>query len=275
MQYLKYPTKIMSLSQNYNSKFSHYPNSHGNPKDFPIDETCGSNNRDYFYAPCDVTVKRIYGVNNKGTNAIWLQSKEKVKLANGKESYVTILVMHPNDDTLKKIKIGQTFKQGEKMFLEGNDGYATGYHFHISVSTSKFSELKNNGWVKNSNNAWVISKNSIKPEDAFWIDTSFTKIKDKKGLKFKNLEIENYKPTIIPPNFSSNAHTSNENTKYYKKYQGKSNSLVEALISLKIDYSFSFRSKIAKKNGIKFYIGTSSQNLKMLNLLKEGKLLKP
>lgn len=191
MQYLKYPVKTMGISQNYNGKYSHYGESHGNPCAYPIDDACSDSGRDYFYAPCDLVVKRVYGVGNGGTNTIWMESKEKVKLANGKESYVTIMVIHPNDDTLKSFKAGQTYKQGAKMFLEGKDGNATGYHFHIEVATCKFSELKNNGWVKNNKGYWVISNKAIKPEDAFYVDKSFTKIKNSAGLKFKDLQKEN------------------------------------------------------------------------------------
>lgn len=61
---------------------------------------------------------------------------------------------------------------------------------------------------------------------------------------------------------------------YYAKYTGKSKSLVDALKSLKIDSSFSNRGKIAKKNGISVYLGTASQNTKLLDLLKKGKLVK-
>lgn len=64
-------------------------------------------------------------------------------------------------------------------------------------------------------------------------------------------------------------------SKYYKAYNGKTDSIVDALESLKIDSSFSNRKKIAKKNQIAEYTGTPRQNLKMLNLLKQGKLLKP
>lgn len=64
-------------------------------------------------------------------------------------------------------------------------------------------------------------------------------------------------------------------SKYYKVYNGKTDSIVDALESLKIDSSFSKRKKIAKKNQIAEYTGTPRQNLKMLNLLKQGKLLKP
>lgn len=68
--------------------------------------------------------------------------------------------------------------------------------------------------------------------------------------------------------------TDTNSTKYYKKYTGKSVSLVNALAYLDIDYSFKNRTKIAKANGIKAYLGTAGQNTKLLNLLKDGKLKK-
>ncbi len=61
---------------------------------------------------------------------------------------------------------------------------------------------------------------------------------------------------------------------HYPIYKGKSLSLVDALKSIGIGSSFSFRKKIAKANGIKTYLGTASQNNKLLNLLKKGKLIK-
>ena len=192
--YLIYPTKIMSITQNYSDNFSHKPNSTGKPiYDYPIDENCGTTGRDYFYCPCDeVEIKRIYGVGSSGANTIWLQSTSKVVFANGEEDYCTILVTHPNDDTLKSLKVGQTFKRKEKMFLEGKDGNATGNHFHISVSKGKFVY---SGWKKNNLGAWCITGKPIKPEEAFFIDREFTTIKKTAGLKFKDMpKIEVPKP---------------------------------------------------------------------------------
>ena len=54
--------------------------------------------------------------------------------------------------------------------------------------------------------------------------------------------------------------------KYYKKYTGTSGSIVTALNTIGVDSSFSYRKKIATKNNITNYKGTSSQNIKMLNL---------
>lgn len=61
---------------------------------------------------------------------------------------------------------------------------------------------------------------------------------------------------------------------YYPKYKGKTGSLVDALKSLKINSSRKNREKIASLNGIKNYKGTASQNTKLLNSLKRGKLIK-
>lgn len=61
---------------------------------------------------------------------------------------------------------------------------------------------------------------------------------------------------------------------YYPAYKGSSVSIVDALDSLKIDSSYENRKRIANKNAIQNYKGTSTQNEKMLSLLKQGKLIK-
>ena len=68
--------------------------------------------------------------------------------------------------------------------------------------------------------------------------------------------------------------TTTTSTKYYPKCASKYTSIVDALKSINVNSSFSNRYKIAKKNAIKLYIGTSKQNTKMLELLKKGKLIK-
>lgn len=62
---------------------------------------------------------------------------------------------------------------------------------------------------------------------------------------------------------------------YYPKYTGTSSSIVDALQSLKIDSNLNYRKKIAAANNINNYSGTADQNKKLLNLLKNGKLIKP
>lgn len=66
-----------------------------------------------------------------------------------------------------------------------------------------------------------------------------------------------------------------ENTiAYFKKYTGNSVSIVDALQHISVDSSYNSRTKIAKKNGINNYTGTAHQNTQLLNLLKQGKLIK-
>lgn len=62
---------------------------------------------------------------------------------------------------------------------------------------------------------------------------------------------------------------------YYDRYFGSTSSIVTALNSLGIASSFANRKNIAKVNGISNYTGTALQNIKLLNLLKQGKLIKP
>ena len=70
--------------------------------------------------------------------------------------------------------------------------------------------------------------------------------------------------------------TTKKTVKYYnaiKSYKG--NSIAEALKKRGVDSSFEFRKKIAKVNGILNYTGTAKQNLYLLELMRQGKLIKP
>jgi hypothetical protein len=69
--------------------------------------------------------------------------------------------------------------------------------------------------------------------------------------------------------------TKKPNSKFYPKYEGDETLFVYALKELNISSSLANRKKIAKKNGINFYSGWKSQNIKLFDLLKEGKLIKP
>lgn len=62
--------------------------------------------------------------------------------------------------------------------------------------------------------------------------------------------------------------------KYYSAPNYKGYSLVDALKKINVNSSFENRKQIAKKNGISNYKGSYFENLKLLNLLKKGKLLK-
>lgn len=184
--YLTYPFKTMRISQNYLGTTSHKPHTTGSPKDYPIDEAGADTGRDWFYCPCDeIKIVKIYGVGNGGVNTMWIQSTSKVNFADGTSDYFCAQLTHMNDSDLKRLKVGQTFKRGAKVCQEGMDG-ATGNHVHLSVGKGIMS---GSGWTQNTNRKWVLTttKGTIKPEQAFYVDKSFTKVISSGGLTFKNL----------------------------------------------------------------------------------------
>ena len=187
MNYLIYPIKIMNITQTYKNDFSHSRHTIGTPKDYPIDDNCGKSGANgYFYCPCnEMEVKKIYGVGTSSTNVLWIESTSPV-ITPTFVDYITIMIGHIEDKELNKLKIGQKFSRKEIIALEGKDGYATGEHFHIVVGRGKMTD---GGWVKNSNGIWVISTTggAVRPEDSFFIDNTFTTIKNSGGLKFIDL----------------------------------------------------------------------------------------
>lgn len=189
--YLTYPCKVMNITQGYNGATSHKPHTTGSPKDYPWDEACGDTKRSPMYCRCDEMI--IKKISTAGTNTIWLESTTKVLFADGTSDYVTLMVTHPNDSDIKRLKVGQKFKRGEIICYEGTDGGATGNHFHFSVGKGK---VKGNGWVQNSNNKWVLTTTggTYKPEALFYIDPEFTTIKKSNGLNFKELPKNEFFP---------------------------------------------------------------------------------
>ena len=62
---------------------------------------------------------------------------------------------------------------------------------------------------------------------------------------------------------------------YFGKCDAKETSIVDALRQQGYSSSFTYRKKVAAANGIKLYRGASKQNIALLTLMKQGKLIKP
>lgn len=62
---------------------------------------------------------------------------------------------------------------------------------------------------------------------------------------------------------------------YYPKYTGSTTSIVNALAAIGVNSSYENRKQIAAANGMSDYSGTAAQNTRLLNLLKQGMLVKP
>ena len=89
-----------------------------------------------------------------------------------------------------------------------------------------------------------------------------------RNIKVNGKTIRGY----ICPKYISEQKT--DEKEFYPRYTGKTNSIVDALKSLKINSSFNHRKQIAKANGITLYVGLANQNIKLLTLLKQGILIK-
>lgn len=209
--YFTYPLKNMKITQSYLGTTSHYPHTTGNYKDYPIDDGGKDTGKDAIFAPVDMVVRRLY---TSGTNTMWLRTKEKVKLANGKTNYVVMMLIHPDDEDFKGLKVGKTIKKGNIICYEGKDG-ATANHIHISVGLG---DLSGNGWVKNSNNKWVLSttEGTLKPEKCFYVDTDFTNIIKTSGITFKDkpYEVGTYTIKSTTLNVRKGASTDYDKVKY-------------------------------------------------------------
>lgn len=122
---------------------------------------------------------------------------------------------------------------------------------------------------------WIINKN--------WIvkSVSGNRIvvdKSEDGKSSINSPIDAKYLTVVKPTTTTKPTSSatTSTSPYYAKYTGTSTSLDEILraVGVPSQYrgSWSKRKPIAKANGISLYLGTGSQNTKLKNLAKEGKL---
>lgn len=110
-------------------------------------------------------------------------------------------------------------------------------------------------------------------------NTYYTIEQNKGGCRVVTNEVRKYESGFyfLRPLNQKNIGTDNTvktGTKYFKKYTGKSDSIVEALEAVGAKSDFAYRKKIATANKISNYKGTAEQNTKMLELLKKGKLIK-
>lgn len=251
-EYAIYPFQYMNITQSYDqgNHINHWQNSK-DYSDKPWDEACQDSGRSYFVPQNDFRVEEVLGLGNSiVTNSVRLISVNKLTMPNGKTDYLKLTLSHMEENNLKLITKGQMLKKGTKILLEGRDGVTTGNHFHITANTGKYY-----GLLQNSNGSWCYTyQKSLLPQEAFYIDSKFTTIINKRGITFKN------KPVI--------------SVAYYPKVSNGYTSIVDALKSINVNSSFSNRRKIAIKNNIKNYIGLPSQNEKMLDLLKQQRLIK-
>jgi hypothetical protein len=110
-----------------------------------------------YYAPCDLVCIKTYPESGQ---VMW-QSQNKVRFANGRIDYATIMTAH--DDSMDSYA-GQKLKQGAQMGNMGTKGYATGVHCHIEISQSKTTT-----WTKNQYGNYMFP-NEYDLDDCYFVD---------------------------------------------------------------------------------------------------------
>lgn len=218
----------------------------------------------------------------------------------GRSKKISEITIHHMAGVLTAEQCGKIFQKkgrnGSSHYGIGNDGKIGNY---VDESNTAWT---NSNWASNcravtietSNNKtggdWTVSDKAL--NSLIKLVADIAKRNNIKLVKGKTLTWHSmYAKTTCPGNYlrskidyiikeankinkTSSKPATKPTTSYYKKCASKYSSIVDALNSIGVNSSFSNRSKIAKKNGIKVYIGTASQNTKLLKLLKAGKLVK-
>lgn len=233
--------------------------------------------------------------NSKGTASYG--NFVKIRHENGKKT----LYAHLKYGSVN-VKKGEKVNKGEKLGTMGATGNAYGVHLHFEVRNQDESRENPYEYLwgqkqikeKNKMNEEILEKpaiqkkeeglkENIKVENKEEIKKEDDEIKNErnnevikkedddeeqiiKGTSQENLEDDEHKLNKIEKNVNTkNEYLENKNYSYY--------SIVDALKEINIDSSFEYRSMLALKNGINNYRGSAYQNLKLLDLLKQGKLL--
>ena len=180
----------LNVTQGANNNFSH-------KGDCALDVAGKDTGRDDLRAPFTGIVKRIY----PSCNAVWLQSKEKVKYADGTVDYMTLLVCH--DNSVTSLYEGKEVKQGEVFYQEGTKGYATGNHIHLTIGKGKYT---GGGWHQNEYGTWVVN-NQYSVHKGLFLDEKTKVINDGgyKWVKTNTYVIEEPKPVAKYLNISPEA----------------------------------------------------------------------
>lgn len=92
---------------------------------------------DPIFAP--VTMTLVAHDSAKNGNAVFFQSDNKVRFADGTIDYLTCMFIH--DNYIADIINVKHFKQGQEFGDEGTAGYATGNHSHMEFAKGKFKHM--------------------------------------------------------------------------------------------------------------------------------------
>ena len=117
-----FPMEVLAISQGMFNNFSHKGS-------MAIDIIGSGGGIEDAFAPFDCTLR---WKDVKSGHGLLFQSDREVLCADGTYSHVHFVMWHMND--ISAYRVGQKFKQGEKIYEEGMAGRATGNHIHFNVA---------------------------------------------------------------------------------------------------------------------------------------------
>lgn len=215
MQRAYFPMKVINLTQGYGDKTSTHKYS------YALDLAGKDSGSDDVFAPFDCKITKLYQPSDtkNHANTVWLTSLEEVECANGYKGHLTVSITHPSE--ISKMKLGTTYKQGDKICTEGKTGNASGNHIHLEVGKGK-----NCSW-ENIKNNWIIT-NKVKPEEYLFVKKDSTIKNDTyKGDKY-NFVVETDEP-IVEDNTNEYVIQKGDNL---TKIANKFNTTVDELVKL-------------------------------------------
>lgn len=166
------------------------------------------------------------------------------------------------------VNLGDYVEKGAIIGTMGQTGNAYGNHLHLEIKD------------ENGNRENPVVALTTPSEDI--VNTSNEIPTENNDEKLPEKKVENT-DDIIKTTVSTKKTINNEskkkknpvqNLEYLSNVNYNDGSIVDGLKEIGIDSSYDYREMLAVKNGITNYRGSYEQNVKLLSLLKEGKLIK-
>ena len=177
------------------------------------------------------------------------------------------------------VKNGQVVKKGQRLGYMGDSGNAYGAHLHFEITKDGVRinpyEYLDKSFSSDSNLNYKVG-DVVTINGVYRSSTSDVKLNPLVKTGRITRIVENVRNPYLLDNgnigWVNNDVIVSDSVKYLSNKTYTGDSIVDALNQINVDSSFNYRSRLASANGISNYIGSASQNISLLNLLKSGNL---